>query len=125
MDNNGIKGLEQFDNLMRELKRMGKSIDDLTTEKALRAGAKILKEKVINHPNLPVSNDLKKHARDDIKIKKIDEELFEVGYPANSKNSYYLYFYEVGTQAGTYLGDDGKYVYSTNYQCSTIYATIF
>ena len=107
MDKDGIKGLEQFDELMKELQRMGKSIDDRTTEKALRKGAKILKEKVINHPNMPVSNEFKKHARDDIKIKKIDEELFEVGYPASGK-FYYLYFYEVGTRSGTYMGDDGK-----------------
>ena len=111
MDNgnkNGISGLEQFDEIMEKLQQMGRSIDYFTTEKALRAGAKILKEKVINHPNMPVSNELKKHARDDIKIKKIDEELFEVGYPKSSGKSFYLYFYEIGTKAGTYVGDNGN-----------------
>lgn len=101
----GIEGLEGFDKLFDLVD--SKKINSTITNKVVRKGANIAKDLVVNSPNLPVSELPKKHARDYIKVKKIDDETYAVGY-ASTGNAFYLWFYENGTQAGTFMGSDGK-----------------
>ncbi|WP_371017385.1 HK97-gp10 family putative phage morphogenesis protein [Pseudalkalibacillus sp. JSM 102089] len=91
--------------LISRLESMGSSIDENLTDKALQAGSEIVKEKVRNHPNMPVSNGSGPHARDNIGIKKMKKGQFDIGA---REEFFYLLFHEVGAKGGTYKGKDGK-----------------
>lgn len=102
--NNGFTGLEDFDNLMRQLEGMGHNIDQQAIDKALEAGAIVLRDKIENHPNMPVSNKNKAHAKDNIIYLKVKDGQYDVG----AKGDYfYLLFHEVGAKAGTYQNSKG------------------
>jgi HK97 gp10 family phage protein len=95
----GIQGLDQMKDLIRKIEKMGKSIDESVRDKALQVGAEIAKDKVEHHPNLPVSDENKKHGRDHLTIKKIKDGQFDVGV---EDDYFYLFFHEVGAEGGTY-----------------------
>jgi HK97 gp10 family phage protein len=97
-----------MDNIMKALEGMGKTIDGTLKDKALKAGAEVLKEKVESHPNMPVSSEPKQHARDNIGIKKVSDDQYDIGA---TNEFFYLLFHEIGAQGGLYMGiDDQVYV---------------
>jgi len=102
---NGFSGLDQMDDLIQRLTRMGKTIDGRTTDKAVLAGAEKAKELIERHPNVPVSKSNKEHGRDNFIIKQSKKGIYEVG---PSRDFYYLLFHEIGTQGGTYKSPEGK-----------------
>ncbi|MDO7487042.1 hypothetical protein Q5O89_16865 [Peribacillus frigoritolerans] len=102
---NGFSGLDQMDLLMKKLTELGKTIDNDTMEKALQAGAEVVKEKVETHPNIPVSKENKEHARDHIEIQKVSDDQIDIGAV---DEFFYLLFHELGAKGGTYKGSDGR-----------------
>lgn len=102
---NGFSGLDQIDDLVQKLTRMGKEIDGRTRDKAVLAGAEKAKDLIERHPNVPVSNSNKEHAKDNFIVMRAKNGVYEVG---PSKDFYYLLFHEIGTQGGTYKSPQGK-----------------
>ncbi|WP_101844216.1 HK97-gp10 family putative phage morphogenesis protein [Halobacillus sp. Marseille-P3879] len=102
----GVQGLEKFDDLTREIAKMAKNLDGETKDKAMKTGAEVVKSKIEKHPNVPVSSQNKRHARDNFKVvKNVNEDLYDIGV---SDDFFYLFFHEVGAKSGTYKGKDGK-----------------
>lgn len=101
----GFSGLEQIDDVTRKLSSMGMKIDGSLEDKALKAGAELLKDKIESHPNVPVSGESKEHGRDNFIVKKIQDGRYDIGV---SEDHFYLLFHEVGAKGGTYEGKDGR-----------------
>ena len=105
MSHDGFTGLEQMDELMAQLEELGLSITAEVEDRALQAGAEVAKEKIEQHPNIPVSKYNKQHAKDHIEIVKAKDGQYKVG----ALNEYfYLLFHEIGAEGGTYKDSKGK-----------------
>lgn len=102
----GFSGLEQFDDVVKNLRSMSKEIEGKVEDKALKAGAELLKEKIESHPNVPVSDDGSNHARDNFIVKKVEDGRYDIGI---SEDHFYLLFHEVGAKGGTYEVDGRSY----------------
>lgn len=102
---NGFSGLDQMETLMRQIEEMGQNVNSEVMDKALQAGSEIVKEKIENHPNMPVSRKNKEHARDHFAIVKTYEGNFDIGVEADY---FYLLFHEIGTEGGTYRGKNNQ-----------------
>lgn len=102
---NGFQGLETIDNLMKDFEAQGRILENQIKQDAIRAGAKVLREKIKNHPNIPVSGDAP-HARDNIELN-WDKSLnqYDIGV---LEDFFYLLFHEIGAQSVTYKAKDGK-----------------
>jgi HK97 gp10 family phage protein len=94
-----MKGMQR---LQRKLNRLGEE-GQRVKEKAVKAGAQVLKENIENHPNVPVSKRNKQHAKDHFLIEKVDNDTYEVGY---DKDFFYLIFHEIGAKGGVYRSSD-------------------
>ena len=105
MANTGFAGLDQMTDLMNKLQQMGASLNSTIKDEALRKGAEVTKERIENHPNIPVSSRNKEHARDNIEIRKISDDQYDIG--ATNK-FFYLLFHEIGTTGSTYVAKDGR-----------------
>ena len=101
----GFQGLDQMDELMRKIESMGKEIDADLRDRALEAGAEVAQDKIKKHPNLPVSDLPKEHARDHIDVVKVSDDQYDIGA---LEEFFYLLFHEIGANGGTYEGKDGK-----------------
>lgn len=102
---NGFSGLDQMEELMKKIAQMGKSIDQNLTDKALQAGAEIVKDKIESHPNIPVSKYNKEHAKDHIAIVKTTDSNYDIGV---EEDFFYLLFHEIGTNGGKFKGKNGQ-----------------
>lgn len=107
MVQNGFSGLDQLDDLVKKMNRMSAVVTSSSIDKALRAGAEIVKDKVKNHPNMPVSDSGGQHAKDNIVIKKKSDGVFDIGV---TDEFFYLFFHEVGTTGGTWTTSKGNTV---------------
>lgn len=105
MSKNGISGLGQLDDLMKQLAKMGENIDANIMNNAIKAGAEVAKDKIENHPNMPVSKKNKEHAKDHIAIVKVSDEQYDIGV---EEDFFYLLFHEIGTSEGTYKSKNGN-----------------
>lgn len=104
----GFTGLDQLAALTGRLEQMGQSIDGRLKDKALQAGAEIIKDKIENHPNMPRSNLNHPHAQDNITFQKINDDQYDIGA---RDGFFYLLFHEIGAKGGLYRGeDDAVYV---------------
>lgn len=105
MADSGITGLDQMAALIRRIEQMGMSITEDVKDKALQAGAEIAKDKIEHHPNMPISNKNKEHARDHLIIEKVKDGQFDIGV---ENDFFYLLFHEIGAEGGTYKVSNGK-----------------
>lgn len=102
--NNSGFNLDGLDEFLRNLANMGQQVDSATIDKALEKGSEYLIEKVKANPNVPVSDGAGPHGRDNFTFYKTKDGTYKVG---STGDFFYMYFYEVGTKAGTYKDKNG------------------
>lgn len=91
--------LEGMRELLAQLEAMGMAMTETVMDKALDAGAEVVKEKVESHPNTPRSSGGGRHGKDNFVIKKNSDGTYDIGV---TDEFFYLYFHEVGAKSGSY-----------------------
>lgn len=93
--------LDGMEALMNEFKKLGIQVNSTVKDKAVRRGADFLRDKIEHHPNMPRSNEPKKHGQDHIQVEKDEDGQYFVGA---HKDYFYLIFTELGAEGGLYRG---------------------
>lgn len=99
-NSNGME-LDGMKDLLNKVQDLAKKVDEDLKDKALEAGAKVVKDAVEHHPNLPRSEFEKRHGADHVKIKKTKSGQYDIGF---EDEFFYLIFTELGADGGLYKG---------------------